>query len=122
MAWERRNVGMVAESSMSEGDVMPPKAVSAALSRSATRWTSAVGLASASGHEVSPRIRRKPASEERRAPGRDSRPAAAREPAERRWSELPLPHRLVGCECGSGWWLEVRGRWTASARGARKKA
>eukprot|EP00965_Chrysotila_dentata_P220844 6192027-Pleurochrysis_carterae.AAC.1 len=60
---------MVAESSVSEGDVMPPKAVSAALSRLATRWMSAVGSVSASGHEVSPRMRRKPA---RSPSGRDS--------------------------------------------------
>eukprot|EP00965_Chrysotila_dentata_P203446 6181722-Pleurochrysis_carterae.AAC.2 len=69
MACERRKVGMVAESSASEGDVLPPKETSAALSRSATRWTSAVGLASASGHEVSPRMQRNPA---RSASGRDS--------------------------------------------------
>eukprot|EP00965_Chrysotila_dentata_P016481 545900-Pleurochrysis_carterae.AAC.3 len=69
IAWERRNVGIVAESSASDGDVMPPKAMSAALSRSATKWTSAVGSESTSGHEVSQRVRRKLA---RSASGNDS--------------------------------------------------
>eukprot|EP00965_Chrysotila_dentata_P111586 3689307-Pleurochrysis_carterae.AAC.1 len=69
MACERRKVGMVAESSASEGDVMPPKDTSAALSRSATKWTSDVVSASVSGQEVSPRVQRNSA---RSASGRDS--------------------------------------------------
>eukprot|EP00965_Chrysotila_dentata_P026479 876728-Pleurochrysis_carterae.AAC.2 len=69
IAWERKNVGIVAKRSVSDGDGTPPKAVSAAQIRSAIRWTSAVGSEGVSGHEVSSRMRRKCANS---ASGRES--------------------------------------------------